>query len=315
MVTFQAKDASSKSGGKPGPASSKTKPGGSKSPPDSSKLREILTNHKNGDAKRDVRSISKEKESNGYSSNKMKDKEKESNGYSNNRMKDPKKAVVEKSPSPPPPPVKKAPPKIVGPEFHPAVVKSRPPEKSKSSRDDYRESGGSNKGKSNGFVSKEKKRSPEFDRKPSSKPSSSSGSKRPRSRSPDFQRRPTKRLPSRSPSPEFRRKPDSKSSKNSKRLRIDSESEYDSEMDDFIDDTEATFDISAEIRSIFGYDRNKYRNEADFDDRSMENNRFADVMREEARSAKLGRMEDLEDMRREEEEKRRKKMKMKMKKR
>ena len=205
-------------------------------------------------------------------------------------MKDPKKVVVEKTPPPPPPPppVKKAPPKIVGPEFHPAVVKSRPPEKSKSSRDDYRESGGSHKGKSNGSVSKERKRSPEFDRKQSSKPSSSSGSKRPRSRSPDFHRRPSKRLPSRSPSPEFRRKPDSKSSKNSKRLRIDSESEYDSEMDDFIDDTEATFDISAEIRSIFGYDRNKYRNEADFDDRSMENNRFADVMREEARSAKLG---------------------------
>ena len=130
-------------------------------------------------------------------------------------------------------------------------------------------------------------------------------SKRSRSRSPEFRRG---RLPSRSPSPEFRRKPDSK---NSKRQRIDSESEYDSEMDDFIDDTDAKIDISAEIRSIFGYDRNKYRNEADFDDRSMENNRYSDVMREEARSAKLGRMEDLEDMRREEEEKKRKMMKKK----
>ena len=106
------------------------------------------------------------------------------------------------------------------------------------------------------------KRSPDSDNRSRSdsrpKPSSSK-----RSRSPD----------SRSPSPEFRRKPDSKNSK-TKRLRIDSESEYDSEMDDFIDDTEATIDISAEIRSIFGYDRNKYRNEADFDDRSMENNRY-----------------------------------------
>jgi hypothetical protein len=36
-------------------------------------------------------------------------------------------------------------------------------------------------------------------------------------------------------------------------------------------------------------------------------------MREEARSAKLGRMEDLEDMRREEEEKKRKLAKKKMK--
>ena len=37
------------------------------------------------------------------------------------------------------------------------------------------------------------------------------------------------------------------------RLRIESdESEYDSEMDDFIDDTETNVDISKEIRSIFG---------------------------------------------------------------
>ena len=43
----------------------------------------------------------------------------------------------------------------------------------------------------------------------------------------------------------------------------------------------------------------------------MENNRFADVMKEEARSARIGKMEDLEDMRREEEEKRRKMMKKK----
>ena len=37
-----------------------------------------------------------------------------------------------------------------------------------------------------------------------------------------------------------------------KRNRIESDSEYDSEMDDFIDDTDAGFDISKEIRSIFG---------------------------------------------------------------
>ena len=67
-------------------------------------------------------------------------------------------------------------------------------------------------------------------------------------------------------------------------------------MDDFIDDSDAKIDISAEIRSIFGYDRRKFRDEPDFDDRSMENNRFADVMREEARSAKLGRLEDLVSM-------------------
>ena len=98
------------------------------------------------------------------------------------------------------------------------------------------------------------------------------------------------------------------------KMRIESDDEdYDSEMDDFIDDSEANVDIGAEIRSIFGYDRRKFRDEADFDDRSMENNRFSDVMKEEARSARIGRMEDLEDMRREEEEKRRKKAKLKKK--
>ena len=34
--------------------------------------------------------------------------------------------------------------------------------------------------------------------------------------------------------------------------RIESDSEYDSEMDDFIDDGDAGFDISKEIRNIFG---------------------------------------------------------------
>jgi SPT2 chromatin protein. len=40
--------------------------------------------------------------------------------------------------------------------------------------------------------------------------------------------------------------------------RIESDSEYDSELDDFIvDDNDAEVDISKEISSIFGYDRNK----------------------------------------------------------
>merc|ERR1711962_762457 len=94
-----------------------------------------------------------------------------------------------------------------------------------------------------------------------------------------------------------------------RRIESDSEDEYDSEMDDFLDDSEANVDISKEIRSIFGYDKRKYRDESDDDDRSMENNRFSSIMMEEARSARIGRQEDLEDMRREEEELRRKKMK------
>lgn len=101
-----------------------------------------------------------------------------------------------------------------------------------------------------------------------------------------------------------------KISKSRNRIESEDEDEYDSEMDDFIDDSDAKMDISAQIRSIFGYDKRKYHDE-DFDDRSMENNRFSDLMKEEARSAKIGMMEDLEDMRREEEEKKRKMMKKK----
>jgi len=116
-------------------------------------------------------------------------------------------------------------------------------------------------------------------------------------------KRPRSRSRSRSPVP-FK-------SKKNNGMRIESDSEYDSEMDDFIDDSDAKIDISAEIRNIFGYDRRKFRDEGDFDDRSMENNRYADVMKEEARSARIGKMEDLEDMKREEEEKRRKMLKKK----
>ena len=101
---------------------------------------------------------------------------------------------------------------------------------------------------------------------------------------------------------------------NTKRRRIESdddEEDEDSEMDDFIDDSEAKFDISAEIRGIFGYDRRKFRDEEPFDDRSMETG-FASQMREEAISARIGREEDLEDMRMEEEEKARKLARKKM---
>ena len=112
---------------------------------------------------------------------------------------------------------------------------------------------------------------------------------------------------SRSPSPINTFKRSSKSGGPKNRIESDDE-DYDSEMDDFIDDSDCKIDVSAEIAKMFGYNRHKYRDE-DFDDRSMENNRFSDIMKEEARSAKIGRMEDLEDIRREEEEKRRKMLK------
>ena len=37
-----------------------------------------------------------------------------------------------------------------------------------------------------------------------------------------------------------------------RRIESDSDEDYDSEMDDFIDDSDAKVDISAEIRNIFG---------------------------------------------------------------
>ncbi|XP_074086245.1 protein SPT2 homolog isoform X2 [Macrotis lagotis] len=93
----------------------------------------------------------------------------------------------------------------------------------------------------------------------------------------------------------------------------DEEEEYDSEMDDFIDDEgEPQEEISKHIREIFGYDRNKYKDESDYALRYMESS-WREQQKEEAKSLRLGMQEDLEEMRREEEElKRRKVKKMKL---
>ncbi|XP_053660318.1 protein SPT2 homolog [Anopheles marshallii] len=91
-----------------------------------------------------------------------------------------------------------------------------------------------------------------------------------------------------------------------KRRIIDSDSEYDSEMDDFIDDDDCEEDYSSAIKDIFGYDKSRYRDDCyDDDDDNMESS-YAQQMREEYISKKIGLLEDLEDMRMEEEEKRRK---------
>lgn len=84
----------------------------------------------------------------------------------------------------------------------------------------------------------------------------------------------------------------------------DEDSEYDSEMADFIDDDEPEIDISAEISRMFNYDRSRYRDEEDDVD-NMESS-FAQQQREEFISKKIGIQEDLEDMRQEAEEKKRK---------
>lgn len=85
----------------------------------------------------------------------------------------------------------------------------------------------------------------------------------------------------------------------------DDEDEYDSELDDFIeDDPEGERNVSSYIKEIFGYDKSRYRDcEDDID--NMESN-FAQQMREETISKKIGLMEDLEDMKKEADEKKKK---------
>ncbi|KAG6453566.1 hypothetical protein O3G_MSEX008213 [Manduca sexta] len=90
------------------------------------------------------------------------------------------------------------------------------------------------------------------------------------------------------PQPDDRRK--------QKRRAVDSDSEYDSELDDFIDDGDEEMDYSKHIKEIFGYDKSKYRDIDDDDDPDMESS-FARQQREEYISKKIGIMEDLEDMR------------------
>lgn len=94
-----------------------------------------------------------------------------------------------------------------------------------------------------------------------------------------------------------------------RRILDDDDEEYDSEMDDFIDDgPDGTEDYSKYISEIFGYDKNKYKY-ADDEDDNMESS-FAQQMREECISTKIGIMEDLEDMKQEKMDKM-KKAKMK----
>ncbi|PVD33658.1 hypothetical protein C0Q70_04916 [Pomacea canaliculata] len=114
--------------------------------------------------------------------------------------------------------------------------------------------------------------------------------------------------------PEYKSKPPAPKRK----MVIDSEEEeeeeeYDDDMADFIDDegTEDMDTVSGTIRQLFGYDKRKYRYVDDDDDDCMEAS-FSQVMKEEARSAKLGKQEDLEDIKREQEELRRKAAKKKM---
>ncbi|KAG7324362.1 hypothetical protein KOW79_012378 [Hemibagrus wyckioides] len=88
--------------------------------------------------------------------------------------------------------------------------------------------------------------------------------------------------------------------------KYEDEEEYDSEMEDFIDDEgEDQDEISKHIREIFGYDRTKYKDESDYALKFMEST-WKEQQKEEARSLRLGIKEDEEEMRLEEEEMKRK---------
>ncbi|XP_077372136.1 protein SPT2 homolog isoform X2 [Festucalex cinctus] len=84
--------------------------------------------------------------------------------------------------------------------------------------------------------------------------------------------------------------------------KYEEEDEYDSEMDDFIDDgDDEQAEVSKHIKEIFGYDRNKYKDESDYALKFMESS-WRDMQKEEARSLKLAVQEDLEEERKEQEE-------------
>ncbi|KRX96787.1 Protein SPT2 -like protein [Trichinella pseudospiralis] len=87
----------------------------------------------------------------------------------------------------------------------------------------------------------------------------------------------------------------------------DEEEEEDSDLEDFIDDSpmDDAEDYSKEIRRMFKYDPTKYKHLDKLDDRRMEAS-YADICREEAHSARMGLLEDLEELRREESRKKKK---------
>uniref|UniRef100_A0A8C0EUJ4 Protein SPT2 homolog n=1 Tax=Bubo bubo TaxID=30461 RepID=A0A8C0EUJ4_BUBBB len=71
-----------------------------------------------------------------------------------------------------------------------------------------------------------------------------------------------------------------------RQIEDDDDDEYDSEMDDFIEDEgEPQEEISKHIREIFGYDRKRYKDESDYALRYMESS-WREQQKEEARSHK-----------------------------
>lgn len=92
------------------------------------------------------------------------------------------------------------------------------------------------------------------------------------------------------------------------------EDEDEEDMDSFIDDddgrdmvNEGSPDVSKAIRDIFGYDKRKYIGM----DEDIEEASYSQILKEEARSQRIGRQEDLADMREEMRQKRLKKERLK----
>lgn len=94
-----------------------------------------------------------------------------------------------------------------------------------------------------------------------------------------------------------------------RRIESDDDDEED-DMSDFIDDgpSQNDEDYSKYIKEIFGYDRDRY---ADDDEDDIVESSFAEQMKEEVRSAKLGYLEDLEEEKLELERMKKKKKKLK----
>ncbi|XP_002154269.3 protein SPT2 homolog isoform X1 [Hydra vulgaris] len=77
--------------------------------------------------------------------------------------------------------------------------------------------------------------------------------------------------------------------------------EYDSEDDDFIDNSEEPGDVSHYIKKIFGYDRSRYSDTDDEDLKNMDSS-YSQIEKEEARSARIARIEDEYEAMKEQEE-------------
>ncbi|RUS33069.1 SPT2 chromatin protein-domain-containing protein [Jimgerdemannia flammicorona] len=131
-------------------------------------------------------------------------------------------------------------------------------------------------------------------------PASNGVRRRPMSRSPPSGRRhspppPPRRRP---PPPPSTRRPDR--GRRGRYYDEDDDDDMDSFIDDDDDDDEEVLDARSIIGRMFNYDRKRYRDE-EYSDEDMEAG-ASDVLREEQRSAKLARLEDLREEQREREE-------------